>query len=338
MDAIRWLRVSEHLAAAGFRVDMVVGAGARLRPRHSNLRCIAAADANWSTYHVIKTLYQRGFEELHRAGGGSHPFIISRLASVVGPSDSIAGVHFVDAEREALWEVQQLIDRASRHVALSSEPNRELWERLFPRPARPLMVATGVDRTIPPPGRNPYRALSAKIVIYAGNLYTTTQRHINLQWQERLNRLGRLLRARGIRLVFVGRGSTDRLDPDAVVNVGPVPHDHFWDYQYFADAGLVLAQGPVHNNEASKIYYYLRTGLPVVSEEPIPNNDVIVASGCGLVAPYGDDQALADRVEAAAHRPWDRAAAIEYVLAHHTWEQRFAVYERVIAADLLGAA
>lgn len=334
MDTIRWVRVSERLAAAGFRVDMIVGAGARLSPRHPNLRYVTAAEADWSAYDVIKTLYPRGFRELLQAGGGSHPFIISRLASVVGATDSVPGVHFLGPERQERYEIAQQIHRTSRYIAFSSEPNRELWRREYGTdPARLLMVPTGVDRTIPPPRRNPYQGLSdgGKIVVYVGNIYTTTQRHVNLLWQDRLNRLGRLLRKRGMRLVFVGPGLTDCLDQEAVVNVGPVAHDDVWDYQYFADVGIALAQGPVHYNEASKIYYYLRTGLPVVSEEPLPNNDVIAACGLGLVAPYNDDQALAEMVEAAAHHRWDKEAAIAYVLAHHTWDQRVATYVRVIA-------
>jgi glycosyltransferase involved in cell wall biosynthesis len=332
MDIVRWMRVSDGLAEVGFQVDMIVGAGSRLESTHPNLRYIPLEQADWSAYHVIKTLYQRGFRQLIDSGGASHPFIISRLASVVGKDERVQGVHFTGAERAALYEVQEEIQRTSDYIALSTEPNRQLWLREFGDATPLLLVPTGVDRSIPAPARNPYRGIAgaSKIAVYVGNLYTRMQRHVNLLWQERLNRLGALLRARAIQLVFVGPGLTDRLDPSAVLNLGAVPHHAVWDYQYFADVGLALAQGPVQHNESSKIYYYLRTGLPVVTEVPIPNNDVVTESGCGLIAPYGDDHALADMVEAAAHRVWDRHAAISYVLAHHTWDRRFAVYRDVI--------
>ncbi|HEY7518820.1 MAG TPA: hypothetical protein VIE36_11065 [Methylomirabilota bacterium] len=339
MDTVRWMRVSEALARAGFRVDMMVGVGAQLARRHPNLGYVPITDADWSAYDVVKTLYQRGFQELSQAGGASHPFIISRLASVVGGRDGAPGVHFFGAEREALYETQRRIDRASRYVSFSSDPNRTLWHREFRTdPSRLLLVPTGVERVIPGPRRNPYRALgiTGPIAVYIGHLYLTMQRHINLLWQERLNSLGRLLRRRGITLAFIGPGATDRLDPAAVVNIGPIAHDDIWDYQYFADVGLVLAQGPIQQNESSKIFYYLRSGLPVVSEEPVPNNDVLVASGCGLVAPFDDDPTFADMVETAARRPWDREAAIAYVLAHHTWDHRIATYARAIAGAFRG--
>jgi hypothetical protein len=115
--------------------------------------------------------------------------------------------------------------------------------------------------------------------------------------------------------------------------LGIVDNDRIWDYQYFADVGIVLAQGDVQHNESSKIYYYLRSGLPVVSEQPIPNNHVIVESGLGLISDYGDDRMMAEMIEEAVHRAWPREAAIAYMLEHHTWERRAQVY-----ADLLGEA
>jgi hypothetical protein len=332
MDIVRWMRVSETLAAAGFAVDMIVGAGSQLEPAHPNLRYVPLDDVDWSDYDVIKTLYQRGFRTLLDAGGGTHPFVISRLASVVGKDESVPGVHFTGAERAALYATQEEIYRTSRYVALSTEANRALWRREFGDAVPLLLVPTGVDRVVPAPSRNPYRGsiAASRIAVYVGNLYTRMQRHINRLWQDRLNRLGALLRARGIQLVFVGPGLTDLLDPTAVVNLGGIPHTAIWDYQYFADVGIALAQGPVQHNESSKIYYYLRAGLPVVSEAPIPNNDVVIESGCGLVAAYGDEHALADAIDAAAGRGWDRDAAVSYVLAHHTWEHRFAIYGEII--------
>ncbi len=113
-----------------------------------------------------------------------------------------------------------------------------------------------------------------------------------------------------------------------------MPVDAVWDYQYFADVGVALAQGSVQHNESSKLYYYLRTGLPVVSEAPIPNNRVIEEARCGLIAPYGDDDTLAEMVEAAARRLWDRAQAVRYVLAFHTWDRRMQVYQQLFATGL----
>jgi len=98
--------------------------------------------------------------------------------------------------------------------------------------------------------------------------------------------------------------------------------------------GVVLARGAVQHDEASKLYYYLRAGLPVVSEAPVPNNHLITESGAGLIAPFGDDAVMAELIEAATRRRWDARAARAYVLAHQTWDRRVEVYERLLAAEL----
>lgn len=331
MNTIRWVRVAESLADLGFSVDLIAdGLGGAVRP-HTTLRIVPWAVADWSRYHVVKTMVHSGFRAFLDAGGAGHPFVISKLGSVVGPHDGTPGVHFFGEERRKLWDVQVAVRQHARYVTLLTEPSRTLWEAELGDTVPVLMVPTGVDRHIPPPRVRPYPASGEKIVVYVGNIYKRDQREINLLWQERLSGLGRRLRRRGIRLYFVGPGRTDRLDTDAVVPVGPVPHDAIWDYQYFADVGLALAQGAIQHNESSKIYYYLRTGLPVVSEAPIPNNHVIEEAGCGLVAPYGDEVALAEMIEAAAFTKWERERAVQHVLTRHTWDHRTRVYERLLA-------
>jgi hypothetical protein len=128
----------------------------------------------------------------------------------------------------------------------------------------------------------------------------------------------------------LGSGDLDHLDRKVVTVLGRVPLGQMWDYQYFAHAGIVLAQGRVQRNESAKIYYYLRTGLPVVSEAPVPNNHVIREAGAGLIAEYGDETLLADAIQEAARRQWDREAAIRHILDHHTYEHRAVLFRRAI--------
>lgn len=333
MDTIRWCRVAEGLADCGFTVDLIADGPADLVGARPTLRVVPWAQVNWSRYDVVKTLFHTGFRRFVEAGGAGHPFVISKLGSVVGPTDDVPGVHFSGEERRTLWQLQQEIQRHARYVTVLTEPSRALWEATASRDVPVLLVPTGVDRHIPPPRVNPYPITAEKIAVHIGTLYARTQRSINLRWQARLNALGRRLRSRGVRLYVVGPGRTEQLDPAAVTAVGAVPHDGVWDYQYFADVGLALAQGPVQHNESSKLYYYLRTGLPIVSEAPIPNNRVIEESGGGAIAPYGDDDALAQMVEAAAHHPRDRERAIQYVLASHTWERRIRTYRDLLDAE-----
>jgi glycosyltransferase involved in cell wall biosynthesis len=333
VDTVRWLRVAEGLADCGFAVDLIADGPADLAGSRPTLKVVPWAQVDWARYDVVKTLFHRGFRRFVDAGGAGHPFVVSKLGSVVGPTDDMPGVHFFGEERRELWQIQQEIQRHARYVTVLTEPSRVLWETTVSRDVPTLLVPTGVDRCIPPPRVNPYPITAGKIAVYIGTLYGSNQHTINIRWQERLNALGRRLRARGLRLYVVGPGRTERLDPEVVTVVGAVPHDEVWDYQYFADVGLALAQGPVQHNESSKLYYYLRTGLPIVSEAPIPNNRVIEESGGGLTAPYGDDDALAQMVAAAAHQPWDRERAIRYVLTAHTWDHRISTYRDLLDAE-----
>ena len=330
MATTRWLRISENLAARGFRVDMIVNTSAGLVRKTPNLRFVPYSEVDWNCYHIIKTLFHKGFDSLHREGRDDHPFIISKLGSVVGNHDGVEGVHFFGRERDELFETQKKINQKSRYITILTEPSRCLWEAEFGKKTNLLLVPTGVDREIPAPGSNPYGAGREKIAVYIGNLYDNTQQSINLLWQAKLNILGTLLKKKGIRLCVVGPGDVSQIDPTAVTYLGPVDNGRVWDYQYFADVGITLAQGKIQHNESSKIYYYLRTGLPVVSEAPIPNNHLIKEANLGLIANYMDHEEMAEMIAEAVHKKWRNEEAIKYILNYHTWDRRAETYERVI--------
>ncbi|MEO8575709.1 MAG: hypothetical protein ABI556_03375 [Gemmatimonadales bacterium] len=334
MSTIRWLRMSEGLAALGHRVDMIMNGSGLGHAATPNLRSVPFADVDWNTYDVVKTLFHSGFESLSDEGGSNHPFIISKLGSVVGNHDDTDGVYFFNHEREHLYRVQEQIRERSRYVTLLTAASRRLWEDLHGSTDNLLHVPTGVDRALPAANDNPYNRFREAIAVYAGNIYGETQPEMNIVWQDRLNSLGSLMRKKGIRLCFVGTGRVDRLDPDAVTVMREVDNREVWDYQRFANVGLVLAQGLTQHNESSKLYYYLRTGLPVVSEAPVPNNFLIDATGMGYVADYGDDQMIVDMVESAIKREWPRREAIRYIVRHHSWEKRVETYQELIRAGV----
>lgn len=333
MDLLRWLRISESLASLGYEVDMIVNTKRGLVRRSPNLRYLPYSMVDWKRYDVIKTLFHKGFESVCLEGEVDHPFIISKLGSVVGNNDATEGVHFFNEERKYLYEMQERINRKSRYVTILTEPSRLLWKREFGENGNILMVPTGVDRKIPSPSGNPYKEFSEKIAVYIGTIYVDTQREANLVWQNKLNNLGKALKRKGIRLCFVGLGNMDRLDHNVVTYLGPVGNDRVWDYQYFADAGITLAQGKVQHNESSKIYYYLRTGLPVVSEAPIPNNRLIEEAELGFIADYKDDRMMADMIEAAIYKKWRKEDAIRFILKNHTWDKRVRVYDALIKKE-----
>jgi glycosyltransferase involved in cell wall biosynthesis len=335
MGWIRWLRISEALARRGFEVDLIVNTTAGRVQKAPNLRFVPYSQFQWQEYDVIKTLFHRGYDALAVTGGDAHPFIISKLGSVVAGHDATdVGIHFVGAEREALYATQRRIATTSKYVTVLTESSKRLWEHEFGHDRPLLIVPTGVDAEIPPPKKNPYEAFSERIVVYVGYLYDEMQKQVNLRWQHRLNVLGSELRNRNIRLCVIGAGDVEMLDHSAVTYLGIVPNDDIWDYHYFADVGVVLAQGAVQHNESSKIYYYLRSGLPVVSEAPVPNNALLHESGLGLVVEHDQPRVMADAIEMAIHSRWPRREAVTYMLERHTWDNRARIYETILRHEL----
>src|SRR5262249_54965122 len=135
----------------------------------------------------------------------------------------------------------------------------------------------------------------------------------------------------GIRLYLLGIGDVRRLEPAHVTYLGAVSYPESWDYMHFAHVGVVVSAGPfMHNNESTKIYHYLRAGLPMVSESGFPNDYVVRQAGLGYVVEGGDMRRLAEQVERALNQAWNRERAVQYILEHHTWDKRAQVYDRII--------
>jgi len=336
MSYIRWFRMSAALAALGYHVDIATNelsfffAGHSI-PMAERLRRVPLRKVRWNKYDVVKTLYQLGFETLSSYGGDRHPFIISRLASVVGPEDR-EGILFHGRERERLFETQRRIRDRSRYVAVNAPAARELWQECFGNSDNVLLVPGAVDREIPPPGPDPYPPEDRRRCLFAGNFYgRRAQPEANRVLVDKFNRLGRLLRERGCRLYVLGPGNTAGLDKRAVSYLGSVPYERSWDYLYHAHVGVLLSAGPfMHNNESTKIYHYLRVGLPVVSEAGFPNDHVLHQSRLGFIVENGDLPHMARKIADAAATDWDREGARRFILENHTWDARAAIYDRLL--------
>ncbi len=331
MAGIRWLKISETLARAGHQVDMAIRGDAEPLPSHPNLRRVQLQAVNWRAYDVVKTLFHHGFDVLRKYGGADHPFIISKLGSVVGQRD-MNGIYFYGRTRRALFATQQKIVRASKYVTVLSPEARMLWHVSHGGRENVLLVPGAVDAEIPPPSRDPYPKANVPRALFAGNIYRpSTQRQANRVLVQKLNALGKALHARGIRLFMLGTGDVSKLNPQYVTYLGAVPYAESWDYMQLCDVGVVVSAGPFqHNNESTKIYHYLRAGRAVVSEEGFPNDYVVRRAKCGFVVPHSNMELLAEHVERAIHQAWERAYAVQYILDHHTWDKRVGIYNRIL--------
>jgi hypothetical protein len=343
MSFIRWLKMSEALCRKGHRVDIAVDEPHRLwwwlkdRPVEmgNNLRRIPLRGIDFSRYDVIKTLYQRGFDVMEKHGGGDHPFIISRIAAVVAPRD-MPGIYFYGAQRERMFSLQEKISKTARFVAVLNEPAADLWRRTVATDTDLLLVPGAAEKDIPPPQQNPFPDRPGRCCIFSGNISSKShQSERNVVLSKKLNSLGRHLARHNVRLYFQGAGDTSKLDSTAVTILRPVTYEESWQTMYFADVGVIVSAGNfVHSNESTKIYHYLRAGLPVVSESGFPNDFVLESSGLGFLVDNEDMEDMAEKIAIAAETDWDRERAVQYILDHHTWDRRAETYDHAIRHEL----
>ncbi|HNR68576.1 MAG TPA: hypothetical protein PKN04_11320 [bacterium] len=335
MSHLRFFRMAEALARRGYQVDIIINRQREIAVVSPNLREVPFNLVRWDEYSVIKTVFHEGMRTLIKEGGGEHPFIISKLGSVIASSEH-PGVHFHGDVRQDLFMLQCEVAKRSRAVTVLTQASLDLF-RSEHGDKQLFLIPTGVDAVIPEPGPNPYTrmGISDPVAIFAGNLYDNTrQPEVNRLWQERLNRLGRALKARRIQLVAMGVGLTNLLDPQIVLHVGAIENNAYWDWQRYAAVGIVLAQGVVQHNESSKIYYYLRTGLPVVCESPVPNAGLISRLGHGTLCAYDDTEEMADQAAFYCHHPPDKHRVMQRMIAEHSWDQRAAMYDRLLLQTL----
>lgn len=338
MSYIRWLKVAEALARLGHQVDI---ATMESIPEQSpvqmgpNLRRISLRNVHWQDYNVVKTVFHRGFETLEFFGGIDHPFIISKLGSVVAPYDT-EGIYFYGELRRELYATQQRIQKTSKYVTLLSPQAKELWLRSFQSNGNILLVPGAADKQIPDYRRNPFPDGKEIRCLFAGNIYTLDrQPEANAVLVNKLNQLGKILKGFDVRLFMIGVGEVSGLDVGSVEYLGAIPYEETWDYLRSADVGVVVSSGKFHhNNESSKIYHYLRAGLPVVSEAGFPNDFLIHETKLGFSVESGNMELMAKKIVEAARTRWDRQSAVRYILDHHTWENRVQTYDRLIKEEL----
>lgn len=341
MSYIRWYKISEALARLGHQVDIATNEFSRWRfwqkkspiPMGLNLRRVPLSEVKWSDYDIVKTEYREGYDNIERHSGIDHPFIISRLGTVVGPQD-MEGIFYYGKKRERSYSTQKKINQNSKYIIVLNAAAKELWTTCFGPRDNILIVPGGVDSSVPPRLEDPYPKEHNEIrCIFAGNVFTRKYApESNTSMVYKLNKLGKFLSNHNARLYVIGPGDVKLLDKRHVTYLGVVPYEKTWDYFYYANVGVeIVKRGKfMHNNESSKIYHYLRVGLPVVSEEGIPNTYIIKDSNLGFCVENGNLELMAQKIEEAANKDWDRDYAINYILKNHTWDKRAETYEKII--------
>jgi hypothetical protein len=334
MARIQMLETARALVRLGHAVDIATAELTMELTRRpiamqARLRRVPLSSVRWREYDVVETNFHQGWETLARYRGTSHPFIIAKLGSVVGATD-MAGIYYYGRDRERMYVTQRAIHDGARFVTLLTKQAQTLWTESFGPRAGHLLVPGAAATSIPEVGPDPFPPRQKPRVIFSGNLYQNSQPEANRVLVDKLNALGARL-APHAQLFFAGPGNIERLDRTVVHYLGVAPYVASWQHMFHADVGIVVSAGAfMHNNESTKIYHYLRAGLPTVSEAGFPNDDVVRDSGLGFVVPSDDMDAMAENIVEATQTTWNRDAAVRFILDHHTWDARARIYDDVI--------
>jgi len=110
---------------------------------------------------------------------------------------------------------------------------------------------------------------------------------------------------------------------------GEVDEPRVWDFIRHARLGLALAAGPDEfDNDSSKVYAYLRGGLPVVVEHRVLQGELVMEHGMGAVCSFDDSADLVERILEQIRRPApvNRAAVMEVMARDFSWDRRAETY------------
>ncbi|MBF0104049.1 MAG: glycosyltransferase [Deltaproteobacteria bacterium] len=316
MDIIRWVSLSTALARLGIEIDMVTVQNVTSLVIAKGVRVIPVNNATWSEYAIVKACYQRTINHIP-----DHPRIIVRLARVVGVNDSFRDY----AHKDELLECQSRISAKARAIIVNDVLNKKRWIQRYGTRQKVFTVPNACPAVIPT-ARLDNKNKKHPVALFTGSLSS-------VKMVEMLNNTGNLLRQKGWELVVAGANktmfycsNTHELDRNACTYLGPVSYEDSLRLMLDADVGLALAPSPhLHENETSKIYTYLRCGLPVVYEEKIPNANLVSHLQWGVIFKYDNSVAAAKATEVASElsrNVLNKNAVIRHMQNNETWDNR----------------
>jgi hypothetical protein len=115
-----------------------------------------------------------------------------------------------------------------------------------------------------------------------------------------------------------------------IVDHGEKLQEDVWDFIRHATMGLALATGPhPFDNDVSKILNYLRGGLPVLSEEPIINNELVRRTGFGGTFAYNSVDDLVAQALKLLENPLteNKEWVMGFMAREHSWDRRVETYK-----------
>lgn len=266
-------------------------------------------------YAVVKTCYHQSIKLVMDYAGP----VISRIVRVVDAKLPERDSAF----RAELLRCQLLIQQRAKAVILNNTLNEERWRQFYGRRQLVEIIPTGCPLTIPKSSKNPFNT-KKPVALFLGSL--AAPRMVNF-----MNRLAEQV-SDECEIHVVGANKTALYGAYKEIplhkNVfyhGEIPEPDIWPYIEHSSIGLAIATGPhPFDNDLSKMFYYLRGGLPVISEGPVCTNYLLRETSYGDIVPFNDVSAFRQSMLKILRNPppVQRHAVMRYMARHHSWENR----------------
>ncbi len=322
IDQVRLRSISSGLRRLGFEVEIIAPTpktamldnGIMVRPLKALSR-----DAG---YDLIKTSYHGSVKHLSDYGGP----VVSRIVRVVDNELPERD----ESNRSELIAMQKIIKNRASVVVVNNEANRQRWLDLYGDDPQVEMVPTGCPERIPEAGKNPFKD-SSRNILFLGSLAAPRMVMMLNEMADRLKDIA-TVHLVGLNKACMYGGDESCVLSEAVIDHGELPEKETWNYILYADLGLAFATGPhVFDNDMSKIFNYLRGGLPVLSEDPIINNSLIREMDYGEILDFGDVEGLVRASATILSRGLKTRSksVMDKMAAEHSWLRRAEVYEKI---------
>jgi hypothetical protein len=270
-------------------------------------------------YDLVKTCYHQSIMLVEDYRGP----VVSRIVRVVDERLPERD----DDSRETLLACQERIKTRASALALNNIENAFRWSELYGDTFPIVLTPTGCPAEIPASTGNPFEN-KKPVALFLGSLAAVRMVQMLNSAAQRLQGLAEVHLVGLNKACMYGGDEECLLDP-LIIDHGERMESEVWDYICHAAVGLALATGPhAFDNDVSKILNYLRGGLPVLSEEPILNNDLVHETRYGETFEFGDiDMLIEKAIGLIEHPPTERREEVMHFMAtEHSWDKRVETY------------
>ncbi len=322
IDQVRLRAISSGLAKLGFETEILApvltgGAlenGIPVRP--------VSVLSNSGRYHLIKTSYHGSLKYLDSFDGP----VVSRIVRVIDEKLPERD----EANRSELIHFQEVIRDRSDVVVVNNEENRQRWIDIYGDKTPVELVPTGCPAVIPSPGASPFNG-TRRNILFLGSIAAPRMLYLLNEAARRLEHLADIHLIGLNKVCMYGGDDSCALD-SRIKDHGEKPEHELWNYIFHADLGLAFATGlHAFDNDVSKIINYLRGGLPVVSESPIINNELVKKTDFGIIFDHGNVDDMVRACERIISGSFKRrqASVMSFMACEHSWERRSQAYARI---------